>query len=150
VADDEGVIEDELDELALELILSASRFTRRAGRVPGTTHSATTWQTLSELDVRGGLRVSDLAQLQHVAQPTMTSIVQRFEQDGWVSRAPDPEDGRATLIRITDLGRSELRAYRRGAVRRTRPLLAELTGSERELLARAAELLGRLAKRADP
>jgi DNA-binding MarR family transcriptional regulator len=37
---------------------------------------------------------------------SVTSIVQRLEADGLISRRPHPDDGRAVLAEITDEGRA--------------------------------------------
>src|SRR5215470_13373714 len=68
--------------------------------------------TLRRLDDEGPLRITDLAAAELVAQPTMTGIVRRLEQDGLVARTPDPLDARAARIGLTDAGRAELAAVR--------------------------------------
>lgn len=132
-------------EAAVELIRSASRFTRTVGRVPGVVYSSVAWRVLSDLERAGPARVSELAQQQRVAQPSMTALVQRLEGEGWVSRGPDPEDGRATLVSPTEAGLAALRDYRRAAAARILPLLAQLDDEDRRILARAAHLMQRLS-----
>jgi DNA-binding MarR family transcriptional regulator len=68
--------------------------------------------TLRRLDEDGSLRVTDLAAAELVAQPTMTGIVRRLEQDGLVRRTADPDDARAVRVTLTDAGRDELAAVR--------------------------------------
>ena len=46
-------------------------------------------------------RVTTLATLLGVDAPTVTRKVQQLERLGYVAREPDPEDGRASLIRLT-------------------------------------------------
>lgn len=132
-------------EAAVELIRSASRFTRTVGRVPGVVYSSVAWRVLSDLERAGPARVSELTQQQRVAQPSMTALVQRLEGEGWVSRGPDPEDGRATLVSPTEAGLAALRDYRRAAAARILPLLAQLDDEDRRILARAAHLMQRLS-----
>ena len=133
-----------MDDLALELIRSAARFTRLAGRVPGTAYSAVAWRVLADLAGERPMRISELAQLQRVAQPTMTALVQRLENEGWARRAPDPADGRATLVHVTPAGETALADYRRSAAKRVTPLLADLEPADRAALTRAAELMQHL------
>lgn len=52
-----------------------------------------------------GSRMSELAEAAQVTKQTLTSIVDRLELAGYVSRRPDPEDARARLVTITDKGR---------------------------------------------
>jgi DNA-binding MarR family transcriptional regulator len=48
--------------------------------------------------------VTSLAGLLGVDTPTVTRKVQQLERLGYVAREPDPDDGRASLIRLTDSG----------------------------------------------
>ncbi|NNN02116.1 MAG: MarR family transcriptional regulator, partial [Acidimicrobiaceae bacterium] len=50
------------------------------------------------------LRVTSLAALLGVDAPTVTRKVQQLERLGYVAREPDPDDGRASLIRLTTSG----------------------------------------------
>src|ERR1041384_1820986 len=59
---------------------------------------------LSTIEDRGEARISDLAELDHCSQPTMTTQVRRLEDAGLVTRTADPGDARAVLIRITEAG----------------------------------------------
>lgn len=130
-----------IDALALELTRAAGGFARTVGRVPGSRHSTIVWRVLIELEHSGPSRVSDLAHQQRVAQPTMTGLVQRLEGEGWVERGPDPHDGRATLVAVTEAGSAGLEEYRRAAADRVGPHLARLSDFDRATLARAAELM---------
>ena len=49
-------------------------------------------------------RVTSLAALLGVDAPTVTRKVQQLERLGYVARDPDPDDGRASLIRLTRSG----------------------------------------------
>lgn len=50
------------------------------------------------------LRITSLAALLGVDAPTVTRKVQQLERLGYVARDADPEDGRASLIRLTGNG----------------------------------------------
>ena len=68
----------------------------------------------------GPRRITELAEIEGVAQPTMTLLVKRLEERGWVTRDRDPDDGRVVLVSLTDAGAAvldELRADYRGALR---------------------------------
>ena len=54
---------------------------------------------------RDGLRMGQLAERARLSKQTMTTLVRLCERDGLVSRAPDPEDGRATLVSLTERAR---------------------------------------------
>jgi DNA-binding MarR family transcriptional regulator len=49
-----------------------------------------------------GSRLTDLAEQAQVTKQTAGYLVDRLERAGWVERVPDPTDGRARLIRLTD------------------------------------------------
>ena len=51
-----------------------------------------------------GLRLTDLAERAQVTKQTASQLVAALEQQGLVERVPDPEDGRARLIRFTERG----------------------------------------------
>lgn len=50
------------------------------------------------------IRMSELAFLANGSLSRLSNVVKRFEQRGWVTRSPDPEDGRYTLAHLTDQG----------------------------------------------
>ena len=51
-----------------------------------------------------GDRISELAQRCGVSKQAMGETIDWLEQHGYVERVPDPSDGRATLVRRTELG----------------------------------------------
>jgi DNA-binding MarR family transcriptional regulator len=64
---------------------------------------------LYKLHLKGdALRVTELAELLGVDAPTVTRKIQQLEREGLVSRQADPDDGRATRIRLTRDGRRSL------------------------------------------
>jgi DNA-binding MarR family transcriptional regulator len=63
-----------------------------------------------------------LANAFQVTRQTMTNTLQRLEAAGLVTSRPDPADGRAKIISITDAGR----AMRQRCIAAQAPLLADL------------------------
>jgi DNA-binding MarR family transcriptional regulator len=53
-----------------------------------------------------GLQLGELARRSHLSKQTMTTLVRRVEGAGLVERAPDPRDGRATLVSLTPRARA--------------------------------------------
>lgn len=106
--------------------------------------------TLSVLDTLASadraLRLTELAATEQVSQPGVTQLVTRLERDGLVERRPDPRDGRAVLVHITEAGRAVGRSRHADRARHLAPLLEELTPGERRALAGALPVLGRLAE----
>ncbi len=60
-----------------------------------------------------GDRISDLAERVGVSKQAMGETIQQLERQGYVERAPDPRDGRATLVRRTARGWDVNRIARR-------------------------------------
>ena len=56
-----------------------------------------------------GSRVTDLAERSHISKQWMGALVDDLVARGYVSRLPDPTDGRARIVRLTDEGRALLR-----------------------------------------
>ena len=54
------------------------------------------------------LRMSVLAATSGSSLPRLSQAVARLEKRGWLSRQPDPEDGRYTLALLTAAGRRRL------------------------------------------
>jgi DNA-binding MarR family transcriptional regulator len=100
--------------------------------------------TLRRLDDEGPLRITDLAAAELVAQPTMTGIVRRLEQDGFVTRTPDPRDARAARIALSDAGRDELAAVRAARAAVLQERLDRLDDDARAALVAALEPLDQL------
>ena len=58
---------------------------------------------ISNLDIEGN-RITTLAHRAGVSKQAMGQVVGELEQRGYVERIPDPNDGRATLIKFTEQG----------------------------------------------
>jgi DNA-binding MarR family transcriptional regulator len=52
-----------------------------------------------------GLRMGELSKRMMVTGGNVTGIVDQLEREGLVERAPDPQDGRAAMVRLTTAGR---------------------------------------------
>jgi DNA-binding MarR family transcriptional regulator len=90
--------------------------------------------TLSTLADGGPRRITDLAAIQGVAQPSMTEMVATLERARYVQRHRDPLDGRASLSSLTAAGRDFLRDRRRTASQSLARLVAKLPAPERAAL----------------
>jgi len=95
----------------------------------------------------GPITLGQLALAEQVRPPTMTRLVNALAADGLVTRQRDPADGRITYLRATPKGQALLRAGRTRRVAVLAGQLGGLSGKDREVLARAATLLERLASR---
>lgn len=101
----------------------------------------------------GPLRLTTLAAKEGISQPSMTQLITRLERQGFLTRTADPEDGRVTLVGITEVGQDALADRRRLRRERLGELLETLTPDERNALLLSAHvalpILRRLAANAD-
>jgi len=67
---------------------------------------------LAQLTATGPLRAADLAERACLDPSTVSRHLGALEGDGFVERAPDPDDGRATLLRVTSSGENYLAEIR--------------------------------------
>lgn len=104
--------------------------------------------TLSSLAEFGPIRITELAVHEGVSQPGMTTMINRLERLGLAERHVDPDDGRSALIDITERGIDMRRRRHAGRTAFLTELVNRLDDEERDLLERAAPVLGRLADRA--
>lgn len=65
---------------------------------------------LKNLDEHGGLRVTELASRVDLDPSTVSRHVAQLEKLGLVERTPDPLDGRAQVVALTEPGLDQLRA----------------------------------------
>jgi DNA-binding MarR family transcriptional regulator len=100
---------------------------------------------LLRLESQGPATTSSLARLEGMRPQSMGSIIAPLEAAGLVSGAPDPADGRQTILSLTDACRkwvAEGRAARQDWL--TRMLQARLSAQEQDKLLEAVALLSRL------
>jgi DNA-binding MarR family transcriptional regulator len=120
---------------------------RRSTAVPG--YSVTSKLTLSRLNADGPARISDLARLEGVTQPAMTSLVNRLAGERLVRRSADPTDARAALVELTDSGRAFVEARRAERVRVLAGRVERLSAADRRAILAALPALDRLSNLTD-
>ncbi|MCP1427877.1 DNA-binding MarR family transcriptional regulator [Microbacterium foliorum] len=104
---------------------------------------------LATLRMHGRRTISALAERERVTAPSMTSMINGLEMQGYVARTPDSDDRRRVQVDITDAG-TEIVAQ---TVRRRDELLAEMlaeldfTPDELSTLREASELMRRVVER---
>jgi DNA-binding MarR family transcriptional regulator len=98
------------------------------------------------LDRDGTSSIGELAVAERVRPQSMAQTVCDLEADGLISRRPDPSDGRRSLVELTERGCETLKEDRRKREGWLANAIAQdLDESEQQLLAKAVELLRRLA-----
>ncbi|WP_350348083.1 MarR family transcriptional regulator [Agromyces sp. G08B096] len=134
-----------LAEQSTELRLAVMRLARRLRQeraeteLSGSQYSALAW-TVSE----GQLTPGRLAELERVTPPSMNRTVNCLVDAGHLVRTADAGDGRKVLLRATESGEAIVRETRRRRDAWLAKRFAALTPDERETLAKATMILGRL------
>ena len=133
--------------LAGRLRLAVVRLNRRlrAQRTDSTV-TLTQLSALSSLKRLGALTPGELAASERVQPPSMTRVIAALEEQGLARRQPHPADGRQAIVSITEAGRRYLAAEATARERWLEQRLAELTDDERDLLARAVDVIDRMAE----
>ncbi|HET6870679.1 MAG TPA: MarR family winged helix-turn-helix transcriptional regulator [Solirubrobacteraceae bacterium] len=84
-----------------------------------------------------GTRLTDLAERAFMTKQSVGEVVSDLEQRGYVERVPDPSDGRAKIIRLTERGQ-EAMAIGRELISEIEQEWAERYGAERIAVLRDA------------
>jgi DNA-binding MarR family transcriptional regulator len=126
--------------VATQLLPRAALLTRLLARQLRGELTRTEAGVLATLE-EGPRRITDLAELEGLAQPTMTLLVKRLEERGYVARRRDGDDGRVVMVAQTLAGRDVLEAFRALAAAILRDYLAELPDSDLQALAAATDAL---------
>lgn len=131
-------------ELRVALAALARRLREQA---EGTDLTRSQSSVLLRLEREGPATATALARAEGVRPQSMAKIVQVLDAAGLVSGAPDPKDGRKTVLSLTEAAREE---FRTGRLAKedwlTKALETGLSGDEIEALGAVAPLLMRLAQ----
>ena len=130
-------------QLAGRLRLVVTRLNRRLRQQGESGLGASTHSALATISHRGPLSLGELAALEGVKPPSITTTVAALEAQGLVTRVPDTADRRVSRVVVTPRGRLRLL---RSRTRKTAYLRARLDAlDERQLrvLDEAASILER-------
>ena len=130
--------------LGNDLLRSAARLSRWASRHASFDVPFAQARLLALLVVLGPSRISTLAAADHSSQPTTTTQIQRLEASGWVTRASDPDDARATVVSLSDEGRAALESVRRARLAVLSPTLDQLDEPALDRVRVAIEVMNEL------
>ena len=90
-------------DVAARLAVAVGRINRRI-RPAGHGLSLGLLSALSSVVRSGPVRPGDLARTEAVAAPTLTRLIAELERRGFLTRRPDPADGRSCLVEATGAG----------------------------------------------
>ncbi|MEU6819158.1 MarR family transcriptional regulator [Streptomyces atriruber] len=137
------------EQVAADLTHVVGRLVRKLrGASPMNGLSPSQRSVLARLDRGGPSTTAGLARAEFVRPQSMRMTVAALESMELIERAPDPNDGRQSVVSLTDEGRRTLtdgRAAKRGWL--SDAVSEELDPAERRRLADAIELLERLVQK---
>ena len=133
-------------ELASRLRLVVARLARRLRRETEGDVSPSQISALSSIARLGPLTLGELSAAEGVRPPTMTRVVACLEEAGLVSRSVDPADRRVAHVAVTREGTRWLDRNRGRKDAFLASRLEALGADDQAALARAVELLERLAE----
>jgi DNA-binding MarR family transcriptional regulator len=131
--------------MASELRVIISRLRRRTREARPGDLTESQLLALSRLDRQGPATVTTLARAEGIRPQSMGANVTVLEAEGLVSRAPDPSDGRQSILSLTPAADELIKRYR--AARTDwlfRAITTKLTAQEQSELASSLELMKRL------
>lgn len=103
--------------------------------------SSIEWRVLATLHDGEPLTVSQLAHEVLAKQPTVTKLVQRMGEQGWLALQSDPADQRRTLVAVTPAGRRIVKPLVEEAKHHEARMLRALGATEKVALRKLLEKL---------
>ena len=132
--------------LASELRTTVMRLARRLrNQRTDDTLSLSQIAALGTVVRHGPLTPGELAALERVQPPSMTRLVAKLEEAGLVTRTVHPTDGRQVLVAVSETGLAMIKADRQRRDAWLAQRLRDLSPEDRDVLHRAADILGRIA-----
>ena len=130
--------------LASVLVQLPNSLDAQLSRSSGVSHYE--YLVLAALSMAPGrtLRMSQIAEFTDSTLSRLSNVATRLEKRGWLTRSPDPDNGRYTLATLTDAGMATVVAAAPGHVREVRRIVFDpLTATQqRQLLEICRRILG--------
>lgn len=132
-------------ELVTRLRVVVGRIARQLRQSSSGGLTVSQLSALFAIEVRGSVRLGDLAAVEGVAPSTLSRIVASLEEAGLVTRTLDPEDRRSAWIALSPEGRQVLAELRTERTLLLARRVAALDPGARRALAAALPALEQLA-----
>lgn len=81
-----------------------------------------------------GRHLQDVADGLSLTPPTVSVSIRRMEEEGWIERRADPDDGRATCIFLTEKSAEAIQNLIAAQVKGVQVFLSQLSGEEQQQL----------------
>jgi DNA-binding MarR family transcriptional regulator len=123
---------------------SIHRLSRRLRKHAQLQLTASQMSVLTTVEKHGVLRLGDLTRVEQVGKSTMTRLVGKLADAGYLERLVDPSDGRGFLVSLTEHGAAALRSAASHQHTYLGRQLDALDAADREVLLAAAPVLEKL------
>jgi DNA-binding MarR family transcriptional regulator len=140
-------IESDTGALAAHLRITVTRLNRLMRRQADTGLSLSQLSALTSIERHGPLTLGALADTERVAPPSVTKVVAKLEELGYVTRRADPDDRRVARVTATPAGIELLARVRASKDLWLAARLADLDPDDRMRVAAALDALDALAGR---
>ena len=118
----------------LTLMHRMSQFNRGEISRTGFDLSISQLELLQFVGSHSGCHIQDVAEGLNLTPPTISVSIRRLEEEGWVERRSDPNDGRATCLYLTDKSGQALQHTVNHQMKMAQSLLGELNQKEQNQL----------------
>ncbi|MBM3386945.1 MAG: winged helix-turn-helix transcriptional regulator [Betaproteobacteria bacterium] len=99
------------------------------------------WRVMASLSGKESLSIRELADIVLAKQPTVTKLVGRMQDAGWLTRNDAPHDKRQSLVRLTATGRRKIAPLLAKAKTHEAQVVAQLGPAQAEQLKQVLERL---------
>ena len=120
------------------------RLTRKLRKRSETELTMSQVSALSTIERNGPMRVGELARREQISKSSVTRLVAKLEQIGYLERSVDPGDGRSSVVALTTYGHDLLAAARARANEFLAIQVARLSEDDRRAILAALPALERL------
>jgi DNA-binding MarR family transcriptional regulator len=135
------------EELATDLLLAAGLLVRRL-RQEGASGELITWTQVAIMHrlEAGPATIADLARSEFIKPQSMGGSVAALEEQGFVERKPDANDGRQFLVALTPAGERVRKASANAKQAWLIRAIGKLSPEDREALLAAISVLQKLSE----
>lgn len=128
--------QDGLELISLELAVLIRSITYVSNKQKFGNIDRSGFLLLHQLTSHGSVGVKQLANEFHLDISTVSRQASALENKGFIVRKPDPSDGRAYTLHITEQGVKEFNLYRNNRLKAINEVLSDWPEEERQVLAR--------------
>ena len=132
-------------EAAARLRVAITRLQRQLRQQSVGDLTLSQWSALVTIEMRGPMRIGDLAEREGVSAPTATRLVASLEERGLVARETDTSDRRSSYVSVTPTGVEQLDWARKVRTAKLAQRLATLDDADIRRLLDVLPLLEALA-----